>query len=116
MRDWLKNNIMSTLTLGAIIGAAYYSNELRQLMFSTPEKKYETESHIEQKPNDVDVYKQSVSLDSTLKVFLANERENIQRDSIRLDKVDRNTDQIFLLKKVITQQDSLLKAYINIHN
>lgn len=56
MKDWLKNNIMSTLSLGAIIGAAYYSSELKQLMFSDLQIKYKTESHV-QNTDDLTVYK-----------------------------------------------------------
>jgi hypothetical protein len=105
-KTWTSRIQLVLLILAVITGIGVYFTDREKTehrLWSTPEKKVEGEKHLEEAPNDVDVYKQSRALDSTLKVFLANEKENIQRDSIRLDKVDRNTDQIYQMKELLQQ-------------
>lgn len=107
------SRIQLALLLLAIVSAigVYFTDreKTEHRLWSTPEKRVEGEKYLEETPNEVEVYKQSRALDSTLKAFLANEKENILRDSLRLDKVDRNTDQIYQMKE-------LLQEYIKIHD
>lgn len=93
MKDWLKNNIMSTLTLGAIVCASFYAGELRDLMFSTPEKKFRTESHVDN-TDELTVYR------------------NRQKDSIEearhrafQDSIDRVRDTLTKRNAVTTYQN-----------
>lgn len=102
--------ILMILALLSVAGVYFTDKEnTKHRLWSTPEKKVEGEKHLDEVPNEVDIYKQSISLDSTLRAFLENEKENVKRDSIRYDEVHRNTDQIFMMKE-------LLQEYIKLHD
>ena len=106
MKKWLENNIISSLTLGAIVAAAilYGKNEGR--LFTSIENRVETEKFMDEKPsaaeekirifldsiNAVDVMRSRKKRDSILTVILHN--QNYQ-DSINV----LNADQIFQIKQ-----------------
>lgn len=100
MKDWLKNNIVSTLTFATILGGVFYSAELKQLLFSSPELKYKTEEHI---ANTDDLF-----------LFKKSQRDSIKEinDSIAQAKHRAFQDSIDRVRDTLTKRTAVT-AYQN---
>jgi len=84
---------MSTLTLGSILGAVFYSGELKQLLFSSPQIKYKTEEHI--------------ANTNELEIFKRNQKDSIAEAKHRAfqDSIDRVRDTLTKRNAVTTYQN-----------
>lgn len=93
MKEWLKNNIVSTLTFATILGGVFYSAELKQLLFSSPQIKYKTEEHI-------------ANIDD-LKLYRDRQRDSIEEARRRAfqDSIDRARDTLTKRNAVTTYQN-----------
>jgi hypothetical protein len=116
MNKWLKDNVVSSLTLVAIIGAAVYYGEVKELMFPDVTTKVRTIDHTNNAKSEQELYQTLKVLDTVADFAKKDSRENLKRDSIRDDMVQRNTVTIFQIKQ---KQDTILKKldqYIKIHD
>ena len=104
--DWFQNNIVSLVTLGAIIVGAVYWGEMQSLIFSNAEIKVRTEDYMQQKPSPKDEAK-ALIMDSINTTHAMKSRS--KRDSVMgaiLDKIKHqdsinllNADQMFQIKE-----------------
>lgn len=93
MKEWLKNNIVSTLTFATILGGVFYSAELKQLLFSSPQIKYKTEEHI--------------ANTDELQLYRASQKDSIEEARHRAfqDSIDRVRDTLTKRNAVTTYQN-----------
>lgn len=93
MNKWLKDNIMSTLTLAAIVGGVFYFSNIQQLFFSSPQIKYKTEEH--------------VTNTDDLKLYRDRQKDSITEARHRAfqDSIDRVRDTLTKRNAVTTYQN-----------
>ncbi len=99
MKKWFENNIMSTVSLGAIIAGAIWFGDIKNLMFTNVKLKVNTEDYIIRKPSAADE-KMSIYMDSVNNANAIESRHKRDslgrvRDSISL----LNADQIYQIKE-----------------
>jgi hypothetical protein len=101
MKKWLESNIMSTLSLAGIVGAAVYFGAVEGRWFSSPEKKYKTEEMIE----DLDPVK-------LYGEYIIDSIEEVNTQQYRREQ--KIVDSLFDIK--LHRMDSLLRLNIYITN
>lgn len=112
MKDWLKNNIVSTFTLGAMLLIAYKSGLFEQRLFTTVEMRVKTESEIENAPSAAQ-RKMALYLDSVNAVHAMhsrNKRDSIMKHQDSINKL--NTIQIYHQKVILEDISKKLNLVI----
>lgn len=105
MNKWLKDNIMSTLTLAAIVGGVFYFSNIQQLFFSSPQIKYKTETHVEN-TDDLTVFKNRQK-DSVIESEYRRVQDSLNRERDTLQK--RNAVTTYQNKQRLDSVTILLK-------
>lgn len=116
MKEWLRDNIVSTLTLAAMLAAAYFASQYEGRLWTTTESRVLGEDHVTNSKSEKDLYDELKTLDSLNDFAKKDAIENLTRDSIRDDKVERNSVSIYRIEKDQDTIKKLLKQYIQMHD
>lgn len=106
MKEWLKDNLISSLSLGAIVLAAVYYGKVQDLMFPDSTTKVRTIDHVNGAKTERELFETLDILDTVADFAKKDSKENLKRDSIRDDQVRRNTITIYQMKQT---QDTMFK-------
>jgi hypothetical protein len=100
MNNWLKNNIVSSLSLVTLLGLAYMAAKYEQRLFTEPEVKYETEKHVKS-VDPVKLYGEYIA-DSIEEVHTQDWRKKqMHKDSVQ-DSVLKQMEQFIRLNVKLT--------------
>lgn len=119
--EWVKILLGIVTAAGVIAGGLAIHRDIVETqaklegrVFSTPERKFKTEQHVEEAKTEGDFYVTLRKLDTVADITIQDARENLRRDSLRDDQVKRNTVTIYQMKvsqdSILSKLDRVLKA------
>jgi len=106
MKEWLKDNLISTITLGAIVAAAIWYGKIESLIFPDPETAVRTIDHVKNAKTERELFETLDILDTVADFTKKDSKENLLRDSIRDAEVKKNSVTIYQMKE---NQERLIK-------
>jgi hypothetical protein len=118
MNKWLKDNIVNSLTLTAIVGAAVYFGVVQGLWFTSPEIRVRTEDHVTNAKTERELFETLDILDEAAEFTKKDSEENLKRDQERDTLVKRMAVTVYQLKSELDRkntQDSIFLLGVQKH-
>jgi len=109
---------MSTLTLGAIVGASVYFGAVRGLWFTSPEIRVRAEDHVTNAKTERELFETLDVLDTVADFAKRDSEENLKRDQERDTLVKRMAVTVYQLKSELDRkntQDSIFLIGVQKH-
>lgn len=113
---WLNRLTLLTLVF-TVLGGAYYlgrkEEKIESRLWKDVDTRVKGEAHVENAKTEAELYDVLQKLDTVADITIEDARENLDRDSVRDDLVNRNAVEIYNQGQSIDTIKGLLKEYID---